>query len=595
MFIGGYGYGRRARICALLLGLVVAAAGALSGSAAGLGAYGDESGASRWVDEQLRALTLERKVAQLICDQLRGDYLAEDHPSLQRWIELVRDYGVGGFVLYGGTPIDAAFLLNRLQREAEVPLLVAADFEGGPGQQLAGASEFPGNMALSAIGSDEVAYQVGQAGAREGRAVGIHVTYSPTVDIQTQPNNPALSVRSFGGDLALVGRMTRAYIRGYQEHGMLATAKHYPGRGDVELIPGTEFTVNRKPAQQVVDEDLRPFRDAIAAGVALVMSDHIAVPSLTGGSNVPASVSPVLATTWLREKLGFEGLLTSDDMWYPKVTERFGAEEAPVMALQAGHDVILKPADAPRTIAAIVRAVRSGAVSERRIDASVRRVLQLKARLGLHRERFVDPARVASVVGSRAHRELVSRVADLSLTLLHNDGFFPTDRSRVGTVTHLILQRQAHDPGPAIAASKLAAAFPVSETVILTPQVDPAQYDRAIEAARTTDTVVVSLFSPRRIYRDNGRLGGKDLALLRRVAALRPGRVVVMSYGNPYHAPDVREAAAFMAGYGEGGFYGNQLVYVDAFIRLLEGRIAPRGRLPVAVSPEFPIGSGLSY
>ncbi|MBM3284569.1 MAG: hypothetical protein FJY81_01715, partial [Candidatus Aminicenantes bacterium] len=261
--------------------------------------------AERWADKTLRSLTLEKKVAQMICEQMRGEYAAENDPRFAYLLRLIKDYGVGGFVLYGGTPHDTARLLNRLQRESELPLLISADFEGGPGQQIAGATEFPANMALSAIGSEDLAYQVGRIGAIEGRAIGIHLTYSPVVDIQTQPHNPVLGVRSFGADIELLGRMAGAYIRGYQENGMLATAKHYPGRGDVELIPGTEFTINRKPAGQVEAEDLAAFKKAIDAGVTFIMSEHIAIPSLTEGSDLPASVHRTLARDWLRDRLGF--------------------------------------------------------------------------------------------------------------------------------------------------------------------------------------------------------------------------------------------------------------------------------------------------
>ncbi|MCG2816548.1 MAG: hypothetical protein L6425_11515, partial [Candidatus Aminicenantes bacterium] len=278
--------------------------------------------AEAWALKTLNNLTLERKIGQMICEQMRGDYTAEDSPEFLYLTGLIRDYGIGGFVLYGGTPHNIASLLNRLQKESDIPLLISSDFEGGPGQQIQGATEFPANMALSAIGSEDIAYHLGKAGAREGRAVGIHLTYSPVVDIQTQPNNPVLSTRSFGRNIDLLGKMAGSYIKGYQENGMLATAKHYPGRGDVELIPGTEFTVNNKPADRVEEEDFLAFKKAIEAGVTYVMSEHIAIPSVTDGSDLPASVEKKLATYWLREKLGFKGILTTDDMWYKKVTDR---------------------------------------------------------------------------------------------------------------------------------------------------------------------------------------------------------------------------------------------------------------------------------
>lgn len=546
--------------------------------------------ADAWVERTLAGLTLERKVAQLVSAPIDGVYVARDHPTRRRWHELSRDHGIGAFVVYGGTPHETAHLLNQLQQAAAVPLLVAADFEGGPGQQFAGASEFPANMALGAIGSEELAYAVGRAGALEGRAIGIHVTYSPVVDIQTRPENPALSVRAFGRDPDLVGRLAGAYIRGYQEHGMLATAKHYPGRGDVDLVAGTPFIINRKPAGQVEREDLRAFRHAIDAGVAFVMSEHIAIPSIADGSDRPASVEPALATTWLRERLGFTGILTSDDLWYAHVTERFGAEQVGVLALAAGHDMLLKPADPVETIRAVADAVRAGTLSEARIDASVRKVLGAKARLGLHRQRLVELATIDAVVGADAHRTLVKTIAEQSITVLVNDGVLPMARS--GRLAHVSMQRSAHDRAPAAVDAALRTAFDVRSSSFIRADSSDASREAAVADARAADTVVVSLFSQRATYRDNGALGEADRRLLARLVEARPQATVVMSYGNPYLVEQLPPSAAFVVGYGEGGFYGNQLAYVDAFIRLLKGEIVPRGRLPVHVSDRFPVGSG---
>ncbi|MAG71893.1 MAG: hypothetical protein CL471_16630 [Acidobacteria bacterium] len=554
---------------------------AISDVAAALTASHEE--AERWADETLARLTLEQKVGQLITEQMRGEYVADDDAMFQYWRTLVRDYGVGGFVVYGGTPHDTADLLNRLQAESDVPLLMSADFEGGPGQQFAGASEFPANMALSAIGSEDLAYEVGRVGATEGRAIGIHLTYSPVVDVQTQPDNPVLGVRSFGPDLDLLGRLASAYIRGYQDHGMLATAKHYPGRGDVELVPGTEFTVNHKPADEVEQTDFLAFQHAIDAGVTFIMTEHISVPSVTDGSELPASVEPALSTAWVRGRLGFEGVLTTDDLWYDKVVDRFGAEQVGVMAIQAGHDALLKPLDAIGTIGAVVEAVEAGDIPRAQIDDSARRILYCKARLNLHQNRFVDPGRIDQLVGTAEHTALVHEIANRSLTLVENDGFFPTTADALGRVVHVSIQKTEHLQAARDVSAHLAESLPVAQTFAVRPNVDPAVRAEAVAAARQADTVVVSLFHPRTVYVDHGPLRPDDAELVRALIATKPGRTVVMSYGNPYLAGDVRGAAAFVVGYGEGGFYGNQVVYGDAFARLLRGEIDAAGTLPVTL------------
>jgi len=546
---------------------------------------------SAWVSRTLEGLSLERKIAQLVTPDIQAGYLAEDDPRLQRWISLARDHGVGMFVLYGGTPRDVAWLLNRLQKEAGIPLIMAADFEGGPGQQVVGASEHPPNMALAAAGSEDLTYRAAAAGAVEGRAMGIHLTYTPVVDIAWRPDNPQEAGRSFGGDLDLLGRMVGAYVRGYHDHGMLTTAKHFPGRGDQVPMPNrTPWMWNPKPAVELEAQELAAFRHAIEAGVDFVMSEHIAVPELTGGSDLPASVEPKLATDVLRHRLGFDGILTTDDLWYDHVVERFGREEVAVRAFEAGHDVILKPLDPVATIAALVDAVRSGRIDEARVDASVRKLLFLKTRLGLHRSRFVEEDDLAERVYTAEHRALVQEIADRSLTLLRNDGVLPIAHPR--RLVNVSIQKTEEDPGPAALAARLAEAFPGARSFTVRPKQAPSARGEILEAATAADLVVVSLFVQRDRSGDAAPIRDTDAALIRELVAAQPGRVVTMAYGNPHLVRRMPEVPAFLVGYGERSWYGNQDAYFDSFIRAVTGDLVPPGRLPIRVSEEYPIGSG---
>jgi beta-N-acetylhexosaminidase len=279
--------------------------------------------------------------------------------------------------------------------------------------------------------------------------------------------------------------------------------------------------------------------------------------------------------------LGFPGILTTDDLWYPKVVKRFGAERAGVMAIQAGHDALLKPKNAILTIEAVVRAVENGEVPLARIDASVEKILFAKARLGLHRNRFVDPERIASVVGTRAHRDLVQEVAERSLTVLVDRGVFPTKREALGKTVYVSIQKNEGDPVPFAVAQRMRDGLSLQDAFLLGPGVDPARYADARERAREADTVVVSLFHQRNVYRDRGVLPERDLELVRGFESAGV-RTIVLSFGNPYLAEDLPGVSAFVVGYGEGGFYGNQIVYADAFLRLLRGEIAASGKLPVA-------------
>lgn len=554
------------------------------------------AGSAAWVDKTIAGLTLEKRIAQLVTADIAGGYIPDDDPRLARWTALVRDHGLGMVVFYGGTPRDVASVLNRLQKAAAIPLLVSADFEGGPGQQVTGASEYPANMAFAAAGDEDLMYRAAAAAAVEGRAMGVHLTYTPVCDIAWNPDNPAESVRSFGGDLDLLGRLVRAYVRGYHENGMLTSAKHFPGRGDVANMPANPpWAWIDKPAADVESQEFRAFKLGIDAGVDFVMTEHIAVPSVADGSELPASVEPKLVTGWLKGQLGFRGLVTSDDLWYDHVVARFGAEEVAVRAFEAGHDIILKPKDPVAAIAALAAAVRSGRIPESRVDEAVRKLLTLKARLGLHANRFVDETRVGEFVGTTAHQALVQEVADRSLTMLKNDGVVPLAGAAGAApkIVNISVQKADGDPQPAAHAAKLAAAFPGTRSFALRPDMDAAYDDAAWKAVGESDLVILSLFVARNRMGDAAPFRDGDLAFLKKVIAAKPRAVVAMSYGNPQLIRKIPDVAAFLVGYGERGWFGNQSVYFDSFIKALKGEIKPSGKLPVRVSDQYPIGAGL--
>jgi beta-N-acetylhexosaminidase len=355
------------------------------------------------------------------------------------------------------------------------------------------------------------------------------------------------------------------------------------------------WTWINKSAEAYEAQESAAFKHAVDAGVDFIMTDHIAVPSLTDGSELPASVEKKLATGWIRDKLGFNGILTTDDLWYDNVVKRFGAEEVAVRAFEAGHDIILKPKDPAATIAAMVAAVKSGRITEGRIEEAARKLLILKARLNLHKNRFVDEGRVGEYVGTAEHLALVQEVADKSLTLVKNDGVLPVEPGRLAKAVHIIVQKFDPDPVPATLQMKLAAAVPGIQSFTLRPDMDAAMYDRAWKAVRESDLVILSLFVPRTRLGDAAPFRDVDLVFINKVIAAKPKAVVAMTYGNPHLIRKIPNAGAFLVGYGERGWSGNQTVYFDTFIKALKGEIKPAGKLPVKISDQYPIGTGLSY
>ncbi len=300
------------------------------------------------VEHLIDSLPLRDRVAQLVMPWIPGNYAAFDDSAfsvMQGWVDSLH---VGGIIVSIGSPLDVASKLNRLQARSPLALLIGADLESGTTFRLVGGTPFPSNMGVAATGSERDAYEVGRVTALEGRAVGIHITFAPVADVNNNPANPIINTRSFGENPQLVGVLVAAAIRGLQENGMLATAKHFPGHGDTDVDSHISMPVMKGDWSRLSNLELQPFRSAINAGVALVMSAHIAMPGLTGDSVLPATLSPEVLTGVLRDSLHFKGIAVTDALGMGGIVNRYGAGEAAVLALIAGADLLLQPAD-PRT------------------------------------------------------------------------------------------------------------------------------------------------------------------------------------------------------------------------------------------------------
>src|SRR6266705_715164 len=306
------------------------------------------------VDSLLASLTTRQKVAQLVVPWLTGSYTAFDDSLFQTAARWVDSLAVGGLIVSVGSPFDIAAKLNALQRRSRLPLLVSADLEWGAGMRVVGATAFPQIMAVGATGDPRDAYQIGAAAATEGRAVGIHVNFAPDADVNNNPANPIINVRSFGEDPRTVSRLVAQYVHGLHEHGMLATLKHFPGHGDTQTDSHIALPVIGAGYPRLDSLELVPFRAGIAAGADVVMSAHIAFPSFTG-SDDPGTLSAAVLTGLLRDSLHFQGLVVTDALTMGAIVTKYGAGEATVRAFLAGSDLLLMPADPDSALNAIDR------------------------------------------------------------------------------------------------------------------------------------------------------------------------------------------------------------------------------------------------
>lgn len=580
-----------------------------------LSAHPDRDAAA-WVERTFERMSPREKIGQLVVPGLRGELTSTDSEEFERLARLVREWGVGGFHVFGrqepvpdlrlnpvygrggrrGRSADAlgtAALLNRLQRESRLPLLVTADFEGGAGYIVEGATRLPRAMALGATGDPELATRAGELTAREGRALGVHLCFFPVVDVNNNPKNPIINMRSFGESPQLVAEMTVASIRGLHAGGMLATAKHWPGHGDTGTDTHLDLAVLAHSRSRLEEVELVPFRAAIEAGVDAVMTSHIHLPALDPDSRLPATLSRNVVASLLREELGFDGLVFTDSMAMAAITRRFSPGRAATRAVVAGSDVVLDPPDPEAALRGLEEALAQGTLTQEQVDLAVGRVLRAKARLGLHRERMTSLMDVPNRVGGRASQALADEIASRAVTLLVDaHEAMPLDLPRTSRVLYLSVVdsvRGWREGAPSRTfLPLLRQRFKSVEAAEISDEVTPAQVEEVRGLARRCNAVVVSAFVRVAGPSDQLSLAPAQVALLEELAGRRSRPLVTVVFGNPYAAAALvpRLPAVLLT-------YEYTDVAERAAARAILGEAPISGKLPITLPGLFSVGHGL--
>jgi beta-glucosidase-like glycosyl hydrolase len=570
--------------------------------------------AARWVKRTLEQMTLDERIGQMLVPELASTYLPTDSDAFEELARRVRDQHVGGFIAFGGAqptpgvllnpgyaaatlgqPLAAASTFNRLQELSSVPLLNSADFETGVGMRIAGATVFPRAMAFGATGDVRLAAEAARITALEGRAIGVHVNLAPVADVNSNPRNPIINTRAFGGTPAHVSAMVAGYVRSLEEHGMVATLKHFPGHGDTDVDSHLGLPVISQPRARLDEIELPPFRTGIEAGAGAVMTSHIALPALDPAPDTPATFSQPIVTSLLRRDLAFGGLIVTDSMEMQGITRLLSPGEAAVRAIQAGHDMLIDLRDTPAAFAAIKAAVHSGSLTDARITVSAERILRTKASLGLHKQKQVALEDVPRVVGGRVHRAVAQVVSERSITLLKDERNtvplrLPADASI------LYLSVLDYPAGWSIGAPsrtlapELRKRWPRLTAVELSDRSTAAELDLVQATADRYEAIVAAVFVRTAAY--SGRM---DLApaltrllndLARRTRAANTPFVAIL-FGNPYVATFLPELPAMVLTYD---YYD---LAEGSAARAIAGEAPIGGRLPVALPGLFPIGHGL--
>jgi beta-N-acetylhexosaminidase len=552
-----------------------------------------------WEDSVLASLTLREKAAQMVWPFTFGDYVSDDSPTWRRLKANVTEDRVGGLLISVGSPLEIAAKLNALQQASAVPLLVGADLEAGTGFRarggyflpnnidLGGAPVFPPAMALGAAADTALAYHEGRITAIEGRALGIHIAFSPVLDVNNNPANPVINTRSYGEDPHLAGRLGAALVRGLQEHGMIATGKHFPGHGDTETNSHLALPVVNATRARLDSVELVPFRAAIAAGVKAMMTFHGAMPALDA-SGVPGTLSKPVLSGLLRQELGFEGLIISDAMDMRGVIDTYGSAEAVKRAVSAGADILIQPVDVRMAIDALVAGVTEGRYDEARLDQSVRRILRAKRDMGLDRARLVSLDSARAVVGDSAHQAVAALVAAKSITLVRDSGNqVPLSaRARGGRVLSITIARRADLAAGVAFNAELRRGVRSLRTELVLADDPSATLPRVMRAADSADAVIVSSYVAQSWDAVNATAPRELIDFIRSLSTRR-GRPILVAFGNPYLLQQVPMVPTYLVGWG--GFPVSQ----QAAARALLGASPIEGRLPIAIPPVAALGAGI--
>src|ERR1051326_5081076 len=500
-----------------------------------------------WVEQTLHQLTLEEKIGQMLMSRAYGYYYSAGSDEFRRLEHLVRVHKVGGLIFFQGDVYETAELVNRLQEISDVPLLVAADYEWGVAMRIRRATRFPEAMALGATRDTMLAYRMGKAIGEETRAIGVMQDFAPVTDVNVNPNNPVINARSFGENPELVAAMAGAFTTGLQSAGVVATAKHFPGHGDTDV--DSHLDLPRIPATRArLDSvELKPFRELVRRGAASVMIAHLEVPSIEKNSTLPASLSPDIVGGLLKHDLGFTGLIVTDAMDMGALVNAYGADSSAVKAVEAAIDVLLIVPDEDAAVKALMDAVKSGRITEERINQSVRKILAYKWELGLAAHRTVDVKKIPEVVGTPDHLLLAKQIARNSITVLKNDLLLPLERSGQKKILNVIVadaenyRTEIHRSSSQWPNEQVGDYFTAQvhkrynnvQTVHVDPSNNKLDFESIIEKANHADLILCPVFSKARSGSGQFGLPPEMITFVNSLIAIRKPTVVI-SMGSPY-------------------------------------------------------------
>lgn len=565
--------------------------------------------ADKWADKQLKKMTVDEKIGQLIHIGINADFLNQESPEYIALKRQVVENKVGGIILFLGGVYDTVHLVNRMQAEAKTPLLISADLETGVGMRFSDTINFPWNMAIAATGNPDFARRQGVITARESKALGVQQVFAPVVDVNNNADNPVINVRSFGENPEDVARFGAAYTEGLQSENVLATAKHFPGHGDTAVDSHRGLPVINFSRERLEKTEFVPFRALVNAGIGSVMISHISMPQLdstkveplkqslkpsyaesevvTEGTTTPATLSPNIVTGILRKDMNFDGLIVTDALDMSGLTLYFNQEEAAVRAILAGNDILLKPASPDAAIRGVREAVKSGRITEERLDQSVRKILAWKYQLGLSEKKITPLDAIDTLVSGKETRQLAEEIADDAITLVKKqENVMPVKSGANAVVLCVTNGEDRNFVGNSLTAT-LRQNGVKAERIVIDERSTEKEIADAIAKAKSADVVVAGLYGRVRSGAKNsiGLPAAGEKAL--REVLQSDAKTISVAFGNPYLLRGFPEMKTYVVAYGD------MSSLQRAVGNAITGKSDFKGKLPITVG-DYPRGTGLN-
>ncbi|MCF8452353.1 MAG: glycoside hydrolase family 3 [Pedobacter sp.] len=533
-----------------------------------------------WVDAVFRKLSKRERIAQLFMVRAHTDKGKAFEDSIAK---LIRKERIGGLVFFQGGPARQAVLTNRYQSVSKVPLLISMDAEWGLGMRLDSTISYPYQLTLGAIQDNKLIYEMGKQVAMDFKRIGMQVNFAPVADINNNPKNPVIGIRSFGDNKYNVAAKVTAYMKGLQENNVLVSVKHFPGHGDTDVdshhdLPQLPFTRERLDSLE-----LYPFRELIKEGASGIMVAHMNIPVLDNTPNLPSTLSRPIVTGLLKEDLGYKGIIFSDAMEMKGVAKFFPEGESDVLGLIAGLDVIELSGNSKRAVKLVRQAIKSKQLSWERINTSVRKVLMAKYWSGLSDKQFVNPENIIADLNRPEARELNQQLADAAVTILNSDAQIKNlDLSKKTALVSM------GAPGLTTFQNIMKPLLPNSLIFLLPKDASDSDVNNVRAELKAYDQIIVSIHDTRK---RPGAVLDYNAGLKTLIADLAGMNSIITLFANPYTItglPGIERAKTLILN------YQNSDEAQRAVVKVITAELKASGKLPVAVSPGFKNGAGIT-